>query len=224
MKIVGNVVGMGLPKPNLKQTDPGKGDYVKGRDIIPKKMSDLQNDAQYVKSTDLDDKVNYALRQAKESGEFKPVKGVDYWTAEDKAEIAAGITVLTNEEIEMLNSLLMGGSLMCDPSITGSHTDRNVPFYGSPGNLLGYSYYTDISATITGIDKVLIQKVELGKVYAGHVYDDYTYTPVEVTMTDSGTHTVEHTDTRPGNTYYKYVIRLTYYTLFGETKTLEKGV
>lgn len=31
MKIIGNTVGMGLPKPNLMQTDPTKGDYVKGK-------------------------------------------------------------------------------------------------------------------------------------------------------------------------------------------------
>ena len=32
MKIIGNTVGMGLPKPNLMQTDPNKGDYVKGKE------------------------------------------------------------------------------------------------------------------------------------------------------------------------------------------------
>lgn len=32
MKIVGNTVGTTLPKPNLMQDDPSKGDYVKGRD------------------------------------------------------------------------------------------------------------------------------------------------------------------------------------------------
>lgn len=30
-KIIGNTVGMGLPKPNLMQSDPAKGDYVKGK-------------------------------------------------------------------------------------------------------------------------------------------------------------------------------------------------
>lgn len=32
MKIIGNTVGMGLPKPDLMQTDPSKGDYVKGKE------------------------------------------------------------------------------------------------------------------------------------------------------------------------------------------------
>lgn len=31
MKIIGNTVGTSLPKPNLMQTDPKKGDYVKGK-------------------------------------------------------------------------------------------------------------------------------------------------------------------------------------------------
>lgn len=31
MKIIGNTVGTSLPKPNLMQTDPRKGDYVKGK-------------------------------------------------------------------------------------------------------------------------------------------------------------------------------------------------
>lgn len=31
-KIIGNTVGMGLPKPNLMQNDPTKGDYVKGKE------------------------------------------------------------------------------------------------------------------------------------------------------------------------------------------------
>lgn len=32
MKIIGNTVGMGLPKPNLMQDDPNKGDYVHGKE------------------------------------------------------------------------------------------------------------------------------------------------------------------------------------------------
>lgn len=32
MKIIGNTVGTSLPKPDLRQTDPRKGDFVKGKD------------------------------------------------------------------------------------------------------------------------------------------------------------------------------------------------
>lgn len=31
MRIIGNTVGMGLPKPDLRQTDPRKGNYVYGK-------------------------------------------------------------------------------------------------------------------------------------------------------------------------------------------------
>ena len=34
MKIIGNTVGTPLPKPNLLQDDPSKGDYVKGKSVI----------------------------------------------------------------------------------------------------------------------------------------------------------------------------------------------
>lgn len=38
MKIVGNTVGMGLPKPNLMQNDPVKGDYVEGKEDFLKQV------------------------------------------------------------------------------------------------------------------------------------------------------------------------------------------
>lgn len=37
MKIIGYTVGTTLPKPNLKQTDPTKGDYIKGKEILDEK-------------------------------------------------------------------------------------------------------------------------------------------------------------------------------------------
>lgn len=97
MKIIGNVVGTTLPKPNLKQTDPKKGDYVKGKDLIPTKVSQLENDEGYLTehqdisgkldADKLPEAIDTALEQAKASGEFDgkdgedgytPVKGKDY--------------------------------------------------------------------------------------------------------------------------------------------------
>lgn len=236
MKIIGNVVGMGLPKPNLKQTDPKKGDYVKGKDEIPAKVSQLENDSEFVKAPELTDAVgnvidpviNEALTRAKESGEFKPVKGVDYWTDEDKAEIAAGITVLTDGEIEMLNALLMEGSLTCEPVIEASVAKRSIP-YTNPitGSVMGYDYYWDITATITGIDKRLVQKVEVGRIRKSQAaYDDITYgNKMTVTLSDDKVHTAVYTydDGSYYGTYY-FGVRLTYYTLFGDTATLVKEI
>ena len=42
MKIIGNVIGTTLPKPNFKQTDPTKGDYIKNK---PEPMTDEEIDA-----------------------------------------------------------------------------------------------------------------------------------------------------------------------------------
>ena len=53
-KIIGNTVGTTLPKPNLEQTDPRKGDYVKGKasyakqEDVPSKVSQLENDKGYL--------------------------------------------------------------------------------------------------------------------------------------------------------------------------------
>ena len=41
----------------------------------------------YITEENLQEAINIALAQAKDSGEFKPVKGEDYWTEDDKQEI-----------------------------------------------------------------------------------------------------------------------------------------
>lgn len=95
-KIYGITVGSPLPKSNLKQEDPSKGDYVKGKDIIPTKVSQLENDSQYLKEADLHAAVEESLALAKESGQFKgedgepgytPVAGTDYFTEADKTDM-----------------------------------------------------------------------------------------------------------------------------------------
>lgn len=98
-KIYGITVGSPLPKSNLKQEDPSKGDYVKGRDIIPTKVSQLENDSKYLKEADLHAAIEESLALAKESGQFDgkegkdgadgktPVKGEDYFTEADKTDM-----------------------------------------------------------------------------------------------------------------------------------------
>ena len=92
-KIYGITVGSPLPKSNLKQEDPSKGDYVKGKEIIPTKVSELENDSQYLKEADLHAAIEESLALAKESGQFKgeageagytPVAGTDYFTNADR--------------------------------------------------------------------------------------------------------------------------------------------
>ena len=57
---------------------------------VPTKVSAFQNDKGYITDTELDSAVDDALTEAKESGEFDgytPVKGVDYFTEADIADI-----------------------------------------------------------------------------------------------------------------------------------------
>lgn len=68
MKIVGNTVGTTIPKPNWEQADPSKGDYIYNK---PKVMDG-------------------------EDG-YTPVRGVDYWTEEDKQEIKSYVDNTVSE-------------------------------------------------------------------------------------------------------------------------------
>lgn len=87
-KIIGVTVGTPTPRANLKQTDPRKADYVKGKDIIPEKVSQLENDAGYLtKHQDISGKldasklpeaIDNALAQAKASGAFDGENGGYY--------------------------------------------------------------------------------------------------------------------------------------------------
>ena len=97
MKIRGNTVGTTLPKPNLDQTDPTKGDYIKGN------RSFTKGDPGYtpVKGTDYFDGVDGV--NGKDG--YTPVKGVDYFTDSDKAEmvnnVIAALPIYSGAGIEL---------------------------------------------------------------------------------------------------------------------------
>lgn len=80
-RIYGVTVGTTMPKPNLMQDDPTKGDYVKGREEFLKNVNtgngevpDLEG---YLKASELPEAINTALAQAKASGEFDGADGKD---------------------------------------------------------------------------------------------------------------------------------------------------
>ncbi len=67
---------------------------------IPKKTSELVNDSNFIRKSELQAGIDAALAQAKASGEFKgdkgdpgytPVRGTDYWTEEDVESMHAYI-------------------------------------------------------------------------------------------------------------------------------------
>ena len=170
-------------------------------DGIPTKVSQLENDAGYLVAEDV--KI--------------PTKVSEL---ENDSGYLTGSGFLTDNEIDMLSKMLMGGSLPCDPVIAVSKVERYEPYYNAQGVHMYTTYYWDISATITGIDKSLIQKVAIGSTITSN--DTFSFKQVDVTSTDDTTHTVAYTfkSTSHSAYYKKFVVRLTYYTLFGETLTL----
>lgn len=87
-KIIGVTVGSPLPKPNLKQTDPSKGDYVKGKDVIPAKVSQLENDAEYA----TEEYVRNKIAEAELGGEEVDLSGYA-----QKSELPTKVSQLQND-------------------------------------------------------------------------------------------------------------------------------
>jgi hypothetical protein len=86
-KIIGNTVGMGLPKPNLMQTDSTKGDYVKGKEEFLKN-SNLKGEKG--DPFTYDDFTPEQLASLKGEAGYTPVKGVDYFDGKD-AEVVQSL-------------------------------------------------------------------------------------------------------------------------------------
>ena len=174
-KVIGNTVGMGLPKPNLLQTDPKKGDYVNGKSAIPQKVSQLENDKNYLtKHQDISGKldadklpeaINTALAQAKASGEFDgatgskgadgktPVKGVDYWTAADQEaivqQVIAALGTPVFGRVDANNNIILSGELT-DGTYTLKYEDAdgNVTEIGTLDNTPAPTYTNVLPAAI----------------------------------------------------------------------------
>lgn len=146
-KVIGNTVGMGLPKPNLLQTDPKKGDYVNGKSAIPTKVSQLENDKKYLTehqdisgkldADKLPEAINTALAQAKASGEFDGPSGTDGSNGKDGKD-GTSVTVASVTE-----SAADGGSNIVTFSDGKTLTVKNGKT-GADGKtpVKGTDYYT----------------------------------------------------------------------------------
>ena len=82
-KIIGNTVGMGLPKPNLMQTDPSKGDYVYGKEEFLKDPNLKGDKGDPFTYDDFTPEQLAALKGAKGEGGYTPVKGKDYFDGQN---------------------------------------------------------------------------------------------------------------------------------------------
>lgn len=140
-KIIGVTVGTPLPKPNLTQNDPTKGDYVKGKE-------EFLNG--YVKDSDIEQAVTDALEQVKENGEFGSVVYIlsEGETIEDAPE-SADVVIDPNGEDD---SIGVGG---VTPHIGANgnwyigETDTGKPSRGSDGKtpVKGTDYWTSADKT-----------------------------------------------------------------------------
>lgn len=106
MRIIGNTVGTNIPKPNLKQGNPKKGDYVKGKEVIPTKISQLENNAGYVNQVqienginlvDIDTGVKYKLYMA--NGKLKAAQTITVNVNASSGDVAFTSNGLTHNSI-----------------------------------------------------------------------------------------------------------------------------
>jgi hypothetical protein len=142
---------------------------------------------------------------------YTPVRGVDYWTEEDKAEILSQVQPLAQEQIELLNALLIQDTLICFPEITATHRSR-MGYDEETGH---NTHIIEVEATITDIDKTLIQKVEIGRSYLFGTITEFEWFDTDITLGDT-THTLSYSEEKPYATNYNGIyVRLTYYSLIG---------
>ena len=62
-KIIGVTVGTQLPKPNFKQTDPTKGDYIKNKPDFEGLKSKVNTVSDLVGDTSVSEQINSAVEQ-----------------------------------------------------------------------------------------------------------------------------------------------------------------
>lgn len=96
MKIVGYTVGTPLPKPNLKQTDPTKGDYIKGKEILDEKYIKV-DEQELTEDQKAQARANVNAVSMEEASEL--TDGVAFIDVEDNENIEDTSTQLTTTDI-----------------------------------------------------------------------------------------------------------------------------
>lgn len=162
--------------------------------------------------------LKHEIEQKLENGDFvgppgpAPVRGIDYWTEEDKAEMMGSFKVLTDSEIELLNAMLIEDTLINEPEMVATFSAGQEPEHDSNGNIL---YYTNVTATITNIDKAFIKKAEVGIVHTNGTITTYDWYDAEITFGDTE-HSIAYYQKKPYiELHAGILVRLTYYSLIG---------
>lgn len=96
MKIVGYTVGTPLPKPNLKQTDPTKGDYIKGKEILDEKYIKV-DEQELTEDQKAQARANVNAVSVEEVGEL--INDVAYISTEDNENVE-------NPDVETLDIVI----------------------------------------------------------------------------------------------------------------------
>jgi hypothetical protein len=96
MKIIGYTVGTTLPKPNLKQTDPTKGDYVKGKEILDEKYIKVE-EQELTEDQKAQVRANVNAVSVEEVGEL--INDVAYISTEDNENVE-------NPDVETLDIVI----------------------------------------------------------------------------------------------------------------------
>lgn len=196
-------------------------------DDIPASEDEMNAlDALILETTALKEEVERKLENGEFVGEpgpagYSPVRGTDYWTDEDKAEMVSELNALTDEEIEMLDYLLMNGAPVCSPKMTATYKISSVT---SP-TTYNTTYYCAVDVTITSIAKSLIQKVEVATLLAGNppspTNPNLEWEEATVTFGDIDHSASSRTSSTYGGSWqYGMGVKLTYYDAFGETHEL----
>lgn len=81
MKIIGVTVGTTTPKPNFDQTNPKKGDYIKNKPDFDGLKEQVNAVTDLVGDVPVSEQISTAM------SDLAPVRGIDYWTDSDIAEI-----------------------------------------------------------------------------------------------------------------------------------------
>ena len=127
-KIIGNTVGMGLPKPNLMQTDPTKGDYVKGKEEFLAQAGSGSGQNDYVLPVGGDE-----LGGVKNGGNVV-INADGTMTAPVGSSGNSELPDYVNVEINRIARRLRKHMRRNNPIIIGVSTDQHTSYEGKNGN------------------------------------------------------------------------------------------
>lgn len=137
-----------------------------------------------------------------------------------EVEVVSDYTVigLTDQEIELLNTILTDGTAISQPEMTATYSHRTED-PGDPNEPL--THIMSVSATVTNIDKAFVKKAEVGwYIDTGSLVDVIEWYDAEITLGDTE-HIISYEHRSQFIMLYRgLVVRLTYYSLIGGTNYL----